>query len=558
LRPLAPPARADGRTSRPAVAAVPEPLTELARLLQALAPVLPGPIGVEANGPAVAVAAAAGVGVLELPSDADAPALIAAGAGECSLLCLARGADRREGLRAALTAQGFANFLHVHEDGSDPPRRCNVVEGAGGQLVLVADSVAGEVLLVVAGELRDGLAAVQADVLAHRFEAGRVIDALNAVRNTGRASLAAARVGGAATGDDLTRTVDRQTHAIDALHARVASLGMQPTPPLVAAPAEWLRRSRLRATLWRAPRIGVFHQHPPVRAQVPQAYLRARPPVPAPRISVVTPSLDQGRFIERTLQSVRGQGYPDLEHVVQDGGSRDETVAVLRRHEGSGMRWVSEPDGGQADAINRGFERSSGELMAYLNSDDLLLPGALAHVASYLAAHPEVDVVYGHRMIIDEQDRQVGIWAMPPHDDSMLDFSDAIPQETLVWRRSAWERSGGMDPTFRFALDWDFLVRLRDSGARIVRLDRYLGAFRAHPGQKTSAQVTLGESESDRLRERIHGRPMGWEEAYAAMGPYLRRHVALHTAHRVAARLPIPRVDAWPALGVSAGDWSGG
>jgi hypothetical protein len=291
------------------------------------------------------------------------------------------------------------------------------------------------------------------------------------------------------------------------------------------------------------PRLGILRHHPPVPLQVPRSYFSIDPPRPAPRISIVTPSYEQGHFLERTLYSVVNQHYPALEYIVQDGGSSDGTTAVLRRFEGALTHWVSERDGGQGDAINRGFAHTSGEIMAYLNSDDLLLPGSLAFAARYLADHPDVDAVYGQRLIVDEADHVIGAWVTPPHDDDMLGLSNVVPQETLYWRRSAWDRVGGMDASFQFALDWDFLVRLRDSGARIVRVNRYLGAFRAHGRQKSQAELAVGDAESDALRERVHGRPMSWEEATARMRPYLRRHVAHHTLHRVVARLPLPRAD---------------
>jgi glycosyltransferase involved in cell wall biosynthesis len=327
----------------------------------------------------------------------------------------------------------------------------------------------------------------------------------------------------------------------------------QKVDALLAERGELLRdrRTSLRALVWyvrghapwwRSARLGVLGQHAPVPLSVPWTYPRTRPPSPAPSIAMVTPSYNQGAFLERTLHSVLDQGYPSLEYVVQDGGSDDGTLDVLRRHAHRLARWDSAPDEGQADALNRGFAGTRGEIMAYLNSDDVLLPGSLAYVARYLAKHPDVDAVYGHRVLIDAGDRQIGVWLMPPHDDEMLRWSDSIPQETLFWRRSAWERAGGrMDRSFRFALDWDLLLRLVDSGARIVRLPRFLGAFRVHGEQKTQAQIQLGEEESLRLRRRCHGRDVPWEEAYARLQPFLRRHIAYHTAYRAWARLPLPR-----------------
>lgn len=291
-----------------------------------------------------------------------------------------------------------------------------------------------------------------------------------------------------------------------------------------------------------SPHLGRLHHHPPEQLRVPRSYFTTDPPQPAPSIAIVTPSFGQGHFLERTLYSVISQNYPALEYVVQDGGSTDDTVEVLRRYDSWLTRWVSEPDGGQGDAINRGFAHTSGEIMAYLNSDDLLLPGALAYVASYFAAHPEVDVVYGHRVMIDEHDRQVGSWLMPHHDDQELALLDFVPQETLFWRRGTWEAAGGqIDPSLHFAVDWDLLLRFRDNGAKMVRLPRFLGAFRVHDEQKTAAWNDQCLIECDALRQRVHGRAISHDEAVARAAPYLRRHVAHHVWHRFKARLPLRR-----------------
>ena len=121
-----------------------------------------------------------------------------------------------------------------------------------------------------------------------------------------------------------------------------------------------------------------------------------------PTVALVTPSYKQGAFIRATIDSVLGQGYPKLRYVVMDGGSPDETPDILASY-GDRLDWWSGPDRGQADAINKGFARVSGEIMGWVNSDDLLLPGTLAHVARFFRDHPEIDLVYGHRIIIDEQ-----------------------------------------------------------------------------------------------------------------------------------------------------------
>ncbi len=131
--------------------------------------------------------------------------------------------------------------------------------------------------------------------------------------------------------------------------------------------------------------------------------------------------------------------------------------------------------------------------MAYLNSDDILLGGALDYVAAYFSAHPEVDVIYGHRIIIDEEDREIGRWILPRHDRRVIRWSDYIPQETMFWRRRIWEAAGGrLDESFQFAMDWDLILRFDDAGAVFRRVPAFLAAFRHHAGQKTISAMDTG------------------------------------------------------------------
>jgi glycosyltransferase involved in cell wall biosynthesis len=296
------------------------------------------------------------------------------------------------------------------------------------------------------------------------------------------------------------------------------------------------------AQRWLGPRIGTLRQHPPRPLLVPASYFRSPPPQPAPTIAIVTPSFEQGQYLERTIRSVLQQGYPALEYVVQDGGSSDESVAVIRRHEDRLLAWRSDPDRGQADAINRGFAQTRGEIMGWLNSDDVLLPGALAYVARFFSQHPDADVVYGDRLMIDEQDREIGAWLLPAHDDGVLRVTDFVPQETLFWRRSAWESAGGaLDLEFEYALDWDLLLRLQQTGARMVHVPRFLGAFRVHERQKSLELEEVGLREIAELRRRTHGREAMVEEFPGLLRPYLAKHRAIDARHRVLRRMPLPR-----------------
>ena len=240
------------------------------------------------------------------------------------------------------------------------------------------------------------------------------------------------------------------------------------------------------------------------------------------KISIVIPTLNQGRFLEKAITSILEQEYPALELIVIDGGSTDDSRSIITKYAARLAWWCCEPDRGQTDAINKGFARASGEVMAWLNGDDLLAPGSLARIAACFARHPETDVVYGQRILIDEQGRDIGRWILPPHSDSVLTWADFVPQETLFWRR-LWKKIGGkMDDTFHFALDWDLLIRFRQAGARMVRLPFFLGCFRLHAAQKTTAGIAdIGFAEMDRIRETALGYRPGLFRIVMGVAPFL-------------------------------------
>jgi len=250
-----------------------------------------------------------------------------------------------------------------------------------------------------------------------------------------------------------------------------------------------------------------------------------------PTISIVTSTLNQGRFLEATIDSITNQEYPKLSYFVQDAGSTDGSLDILRSY-GDRIEWASEPDSGQSNGLNKGFTRISGEIMAYLNGDDVLTPGSLAYVASVFAANPDVDVVYGHRINIDQNGLEIGRWVLPPHDPKAIKWADYIPQETMFWRRRVWESVGPFDENMRFALDWDFILKAVRAGFSFKRLPRFLGCFRIHSQQKTMKDAEIGAAESKSLREIHLGFDPSQSEITKALRPYIRRHILFHKLYK--------------------------
>lgn len=276
------------------------------------------------------------------------------------------------------------------------------------------------------------------------------------------------------------------------------------------------------------PRLGKLYQHAPVPMSVQDKYVTASDHSDPPKISIVTPSFNHGEFIERTILSVLDQAYPGLEYIVQDGASKDGTKEILAHYSDRLFQWDSISDSGQSQALNFGFAKTTGEIMSWINSDDMLLPGTLDYVADFFNKNPKVDVIYGNRILIDESDQQVGRWILPEHDNDVMSWQDYIPQETLFWRRDIWDKAGGyIDESFQFAMDWDLLIRFREAGARFSRLPRFMGVFRVHSQQKTSASIDeIGLQEMDRVRERALGYVPSRNSIRLHTWPYLIRHIA--------------------------------
>lgn len=202
-------------------------------------------------------------------------------------------------------------------------------------------------------------------------------------------------------------------------------------------------------------------------------------------VSIVTPSLNQGRYLGATIASVLAQDHPTVEYLVMDGGSTDESLDVLAR-QGAALRYLSGPDGGQAAAINRGFRETTGEILGWLNSDDTYEAGALSAVVAFFAAHPEVALVYGDATFIDAAGRELGPCAyVEPFSRSRLREADFIVQPAAFFRRRAFEEIGGLDESLHWSMDYDLWLRI---AARfpVAYLPRRLARYRLTGQNKTA------------------------------------------------------------------------
>ncbi len=293
--------------------------------------------------------------------------------------------------------------------------------------------------------------------------------------------------------------------------------------------------SYLRSKAFLTPRLGKLHLYPARPLVIPDCYRKTTETHDdSLSVALVTPSYNSGPYLEETIQSVLQQGYPKLQYAIQDGGSSDETVSVLEQYTDSLHDWESNPDKGQSHAINLGFSKVHGDIMAWLNADDLLLPGTLDYINNFFLENPDVDVVYGHRVLIDPDNNEIGRWILPPHCQHTITWHDFIPQETLFWRRSIWEKAGGrIADEMQFAMDWEFILRLRSVGARFVRLPRFTGAFRVHPDMKSIKDVdTVGTREMDSLRKRYRDPAIDDAQLEHHIRSYLRCHLLLDRLYR--------------------------
>lgn len=222
------------------------------------------------------------------------------------------------------------------------------------------------------------------------------------------------------------------------------------------------------------------------------------------KVTIITTSLNQGKFLERTIISVLNQDWPNIEYIIIDGGSTDESLEIIRKYENCLFFWISEPDNGQVNAINKGIKKSTGKYITWLGSDDILLPGALTKMVSVLEKNPDTGIVYGGVAFINEEERVEKTHTYPDMTLKKLlyDKHSTIAQPSSMLRRKTLDAAGGLDESLTYCMDYDLWIRLLRISDAINLGDALLSGYRLHPESKTVGSYTKMALEKIRVNRR--------------------------------------------------------
>jgi glycosyltransferase involved in cell wall biosynthesis len=274
-----------------------------------------------------------------------------------------------------------------------------------------------------------------------------------------------------------------------------------------------------------------------------------------PLVSIITPSYNQGAFIGETIQSILGQDYPHLEYIIMDGGSSDNTLDVIRGFDDPRLTWVSEADRGMTHALNKGFGRSAGQIMGWLNSDDVFLTKTVVSEAvAYFQEHPEADLLYRDAIYTDAAGKPIGRKQRGKPFDivNTISYLNSVPQPASFWRRSLWAQLGELREDLQFAMDGEYWIRSWVNGASLHHLAGERATYRLHENSKTVSgaikhwleRVKIADEYLDHPKVKPHKRMIRANLAYMLGKLYLEQgnwQEARHWANRALASLPVHR-----------------
>ena len=203
------------------------------------------------------------------------------------------------------------------------------------------------------------------------------------------------------------------------------------------------------------------------------------------KISIVTPSYNQGQYLEETIQSVLDQQYPNLEYIIMDGGSTDNSVDIIKKYESQLTHWESRPDDGQAYAISKGFNMATGDILAWLNSDDYYTPGTLHQVAE-MFTHDDLKIVFGECDLYNQKTGKVKPSRVFEYAQShIIELSDYIVQPSSFWTRKTYDLVGDLNVKLAYSFDWDWFIRAKRKGVQFQAVDKAFSVYRYHDQHKT-------------------------------------------------------------------------
>lgn len=207
-----------------------------------------------------------------------------------------------------------------------------------------------------------------------------------------------------------------------------------------------------------------------------------------PKITVVTPSYNQAQFLEQTILSVIGQQYPNLEYIIMDGGSTDGSIDIIKKYQQHFAHWQSEKDNGQGAAINAGFARATGDILCWINSDDMYLPGTLLKIGLIFSKINKPTIVFGNCLHFHQLNPKTrGSDVVRGHELLDLELVDYIIQPSSFWNRSTWDKVGAINEKYNFVFDWDWFIRSQKAGVQFIPIQEYLSLYRIHEAHKSGS-----------------------------------------------------------------------